>query len=159
MTFTATVGNEIAENRANSAPSEIFEAVGELPSSGRFQYRGHNRGLHSAWTILSSRGIQFRVALVKTKLLDGYNFRSMLWASERQNVLEIHDERKSSREFFLNSQQDSGQICRPTMSKKWGGLEHSKRDHIQSSVQFHALYNVALLNVSKQALQTPVPTH
>ncbi|KAJ7889001.1 hypothetical protein B0H13DRAFT_1888215 [Mycena leptocephala] len=151
MTFTATVGNEIAENRANSAPSEILEAVGELPSSGRFQYRGHNRGLHSAWTILSSRGIQFRVALVKTKLFDGYNFRSMLWASVSAKM--------SSREFFLNSQQDSGQICRPTMSKKWGGLEHSKRDHIQSSVQFHALYNVALLNVSKQALQTPVPTH
>ncbi|KAJ7925727.1 hypothetical protein B0H13DRAFT_1862809 [Mycena leptocephala] len=27
------------------------------------------------------RDIQIRVALVKTKLLDGYNFRSMLWAS------------------------------------------------------------------------------
>ncbi|KAJ7920122.1 hypothetical protein B0H13DRAFT_1867896 [Mycena leptocephala] len=73
--------------------------------------------------LLASRAIQIRVAVVKTKLLDGFNFRSMLWAFVSVKM--------SSREFFLNSQQDSEQICRPTMSKKWGGLEHSKRDHIQ----------------------------
>ncbi|KAJ7861175.1 hypothetical protein B0H13DRAFT_1900598 [Mycena leptocephala] len=107
------------EHKANSAPSEILEAVGELPSSGRFQYRGHNRGLHSAWTILSSHAIQFRVALVKTRLLDGYNFRSMLWASVSAKMVSFRLSRKWNvlgnlllfLTFFLDSQHDSEHIC------------------------------------------------